>query len=417
MGEFTDRVRDFATVSNLRESVALLSELSRIDWDNEEMPDVITRLSAICENALGRLTIADRNLVRILTLDALDIHTQQMLDTVRSLKGSAPGLDVAISSVNDQADEILAAASELPNLPIRTTPKVLEKAAEQFDREASSARASISAEATSLRTEMADIYERIQQSTTNHDHLLSQLGDSINEHAAEAQNASHALLTRTSEASERMERDQTSIQEVFREFQRGRDEEFLKAQNVREQEFREQLDPVIADVESFRDQARGMLEEVAGASSAEHYARQRDSQKEAADRWRRIGVAAFVALVIAGVGIFYDAVSSSRDFSVAWLVARSGLVIPILLVATYALSQSGQHRRREEEISRVSNELMLLWPFVNRLPDEDRKSLMLNITPLYFKGGLSAQSPAEQVNFAERARDAVKARPRRSSDS
>ena len=417
MSDFIDRVRDSATVSNLRKIVALLSELSLVDWDNEEMRDVITRLSAICENALGRLTIADRNLVRIPTLHALDIHTQQMLETVQGFKGSAPSLDVAISSVNDQADAILAAASELPNLPIRTTPKVLEKAVEQFDREASSARNSISAEATSLRTEMAELDERIRQSTTDHGDLFNQLGESINERAAEAQSATDALLARTSEVSERLEREVTGTQEVFRESQRERDEEFLKSQNLREQGFREQLDPVKADVESFRDQARSMLEEVAGASSAEHYARQRDTQREAADRWRRIGVAAFVALVIAGVGIFYDAVSSSRDFSVAWLVARSGLVIPILLVATYALSQSGQHRRREEEISRVSNELMLLWPFVNRLPDEDRKSLMLEITPLYFKGGLSAQNPAEQVNMAERARDAATARLRRSSDS
>ena len=65
---------------------------------------------------------------------------------------------------------------------------------------------------------------------------------------------------------------------------------------------------------------------------------------------------------------FWQTGPAEEDFDVAWLVARTGLLGAILLFATYALRQSGQHRRREEETSRVANELQLLWPFISRLP-------------------------------------------------
>ena len=91
-----------------------------------------------------------------------------------------------------------------------------------------------------------------------------------------------------------------------------------------------------------------MLEEVAGASGAEHYAKLRDSQKENADIWRWIGVGALFILVVASSLILLDTRSTDIDFSTAWLVARSGFLFSLGIFAGYALRQSGQHRRREE---------------------------------------------------------------------
>ena len=153
-----------------------------------------------------------------------------------------------------------------------------------------------------------------------------------------------------------------------------------------------------------------MLEEVAGASMAEHYAKQRDKQNQAADRWRIIGVTALFLLVAAATGLFFDLRTTGGELSVAALIARSGVPASLLILATYALRQSGHHRQREEDVSRVSNELMLLWPFMNRLPDEERKSLMLGITPLYFKGGLSNHDAGDKVGWADKFVDRVSRR-------
>ena len=58
MSEHIDRIRHSGTVSNLRECVNLLGALPKVDWEIEEIQDLIDRLTVVTENVLGRLTIA-----------------------------------------------------------------------------------------------------------------------------------------------------------------------------------------------------------------------------------------------------------------------------------------------------------------------------------------------------------------------
>ena len=196
----------------------------------------------------------------------------------------------------------------------------------------------------------------------------------------------------------------------FQNAQAERENQFKADQEKRDREYHDRLDTTVAQVEEFRNQASSMLEEVAGASMAEHYAKQRDRQNKVADRWRMVGVAALGLLVVAALGLFLDLRANGGDLSLAELIARSGVPASLLILATYALRQSGHHRQREEDVSRVSNELMLLWPFMNRLPDEDRKSLMVEITPLCFKGGLSNHDAGDKVGWADKVVDKVSRR-------
>ena len=417
MGAFADTVRDSLALANLREARDTLRDLEAQEWSSGDTRDLVARLTTVVSSVIGRLTVADRNLVSEITLGELEEYTTAILNTAQGLQQSAPDAGMDLQSVHDQVDELLRVASELPTIPIRTTPIVLERAAEQFDRDVSSASNAISEQVNRLRSEIAEYHERVLQVATEHTDLVAQLGDSAEEKIAEVRGITESSIARIGQATERLEREVTSIQEVFRESQDERHEQFIGSQDQRNGTFRARLDPVISEVEGLKDQARGMLEEVAGASTAEHYAEQRNIQKIAADRWRKIGVGALGGLIAAAIWIFEDAGSATQDLSVVWLVARSGLVISIIFAATYTLRQSAQHRRREEQISRVANELMLLWPFMNRLPDDDRKSLMVEITPLYFKGGISDQDAVGQVGVGERALDSMRAMRRSSSDA
>lgn len=391
LSELTDRIRDSVALSNLRECKTLLDALVDTKWDDEETQHFITRASAVCQNIISRLTIADKNLVPSDKLDELEDPTEGVLDFVQSLHDSAPSGSIDTIGANQRIDELLLVATSLPVVRIRTTNEVLQRAAEQFDREASAAKSSIATGVERLRTEAEAITERIQQAANEQSDLVDQLTESMNQQVQQAESNFGALEVRTKEAVEGLEEKLTELQDGFSKSQKEREAEFERAQAERGGRFREIVDPLVAEMESYKDQAREMLEEVAGASSAAHYTQQTGAQKAAADRWRRIGAGAFVVAVLAAIWIFADASMSSHEFSVVWLVARSGLLASILLFATYALNQAGHHRRREEEMASVSNELTLLWPFINRLPDEDRKALMLQITPLYFKGGVSAQ--------------------------
>ena len=199
MSEHTDRVRDSVAVSNLRECVELLRLLSQVDWDIEEARDLITRLMAVTENVLGRLTIADRNLVPGNTIDVLEGQSERILELIKSLEDSAPSVEIDLLDGSNRIDEILATASSLPVLGIRTTNEVLEKAAGQFDREASSAQAAISREVDSLRTEMANFHQGIQEATTDFNKNLTEFSEQVDRHASEAQSTAESLLARINE--------------------------------------------------------------------------------------------------------------------------------------------------------------------------------------------------------------------------
>ena len=416
MSEHTDHITHSDAVSNLRMCVELLRALPQMDWEIEETQDLITRLTAVTRNVLGRLTIADRNLVPSNAVDDLEGPSQRILEIVKSLKDSAPSVDINLPDADNQIDEILAAASALPVLPIRTTSEVLEKAAEQFDREASSARAAISAEVDSLRTEIADFHQSIQEATTDFNNNLAEFKELVDQRAAEAQSTAESLLARIDGATERLQRDVTSIQETFRASQSRQSAEFEESQNqritdftadqeTRDREFHERLDSTIEDIERFRDEANKMLEEVAGASTAAHYVGHSQQQNKTADIWRWIGVGSLFAMALASVWVFYESSRTEQDFSFAWLIARTGLLGSILILGAYALRQSSNHRRQAENMGRLANELQLLWPFMNRLPSEHKEALLLEITPLYFRGQSSEDPRIDRQGLARKLLD------------
>lgn len=101
-------------------------------------------------------------------------------------------------------------------------------------------------------------------------------------------------------------------------------------------------------------------------------------------------------MVLSSGWVFYEYSQTEQEFSVAWLIARTGLWGSMLIFAFYALRQSGKHRQQAENAGRLANELQLLWPFMNRLPSDHKEALLLEITPLYFKGQSSEDPKIEK---------------------
>ena len=398
MSEFTDRIRDSIALSNLIVSINLAEELVNKKWDDGEINYFIRRAGTVCRNIKSRLTVVDRNLVPGNTVDQLQGPSREVLRILQELNGSEASVSRNAESDNQQIDGLLSTASALPVLPIRTTPEILQRAAEQYESDASAASKAFVAEVERLRSEMRAMEEQIQKTSSEQTDVVNELRESIKQRVDAVNETFGSLEARTNGAVEKLVQDVTSIQEEFSRSQNKRKEEFDKALGEQENVFEQQTKEKVEALKRYENQAREILEEVAGAKSAEQYAQQRDAQKLAADRWRRNGLIAVVMLAVAAIVVFSFTIIGDPEFAVSWVIARSVLFAPILLFATYALRQAGQHRRREEEMSRVSNELTLLWPFVNQLPDEDRKAIMLQITPLYFKEEYRRKSLGVVVN-------------------
>ena len=407
MSEFDGRVMGRVAESNLKEISVLLKDMDTIEWDVAEASGLVSRLKSVVMNVIGRLSLSEPYLISGQVLAELESPTQDILHAVQELKNSAPSVNLHLPSTHQWTDELLRIASALPTVPVPTTDEALTKTVSRFHSEVQLLLKTFNEDVERVSSRADEIRNRLDNASNEFHSLVSHHEASVHERTTHAASTTENLIVRATETSERLERDVTGIQEVFRESQNDRDEEFKQSQNIRNAEFQDRLNPTLEDVESYRDQARGMLEEVAGASTAEHYAKHREKQETAANLWRVIGVSALFLLVLAGGWIFFEARSEGQNLGVVWLVARSGVLGPILILSTYALRQSGQHRRREEDISRVTNELQLLWPFMNRLPEEDRQTLLKDITPLYFKGGLTAQDSTEKIGLTNRLRDVL----------
>ena len=423
MSEYSDRVRGSLVVSNLRQSETKLRGLGSRGWKYQNKIDLIDRLKVVTGHTLGRLTVPDCSLITETTLDELGPPSQELLNAIEQIQ-SLPWDDESDNThINRVADDLLRTAINLPALPFTTTPAAVEKAAEQFNREAESATNAVSEKVREVQSQLSENLNEVQSRLTailakleevseqSRDHL-AQTQQTMESQITQIQNEANSLQMQVRSATTRLEREVSNAEARFERFHSQHSQEFDLAQETRDREYHESLDSTIADIKDLRDQAQGMLEEVAGANTAEHYATQQDKQYKAADRWRRVGVIALGLLVLAAVGLFVDLRTADGDMSVVVLVGRFGVPASLVLLATYALRQSGHHRQREEDVSRVANELMLLWPFMNRLPDEDRKALLLQITPLYFKGGLSPHDSGDKIGWADRAVDIAARRNR-----
>ncbi len=412
MTEFNDRVRDSVAVANLKQANATLAQLSAMDWEHQTRVDLINRLSSVGKDTLARLS-TNRDFIAQHMLDNLENPSREFLNWINNIADTPMEDDSYWQEASNAADDLLLAASTLPSLRIRTTGEVFERATAQFDHEVQSSMSALSERLAEISSEMADTNNRIEQASTAFNEQIAQLEARASDQVAQAENSTNALLeearaTRDSllgqiqGASERLQREVTGIQEVFRDSQSERDEEFKSSQDTRYEEFHQRLNPSIVDVEDFRDQARSMLEEVAGAGTAEHYVGHSQQQNKTANIWRWIGVSALFVMALASVWVFYESSRTAQDFSFAWLIARTGLLGSILIFAAYALRQSSHHRRQAENMGRLANELQLLWPFMNRLPSEHREALLLEITPLYFRGESSDDPRIDSQGLASR---------------
>ena len=389
-----DEIQNSATVTQLKECKRILNDLGNVPWDSHEVRDYMHRADVVVADVYERLTIVDPHLIPRSVLQSLQYRTQEILSALQSAESSGAAVHLNISNVNAQLDQFITEAAVLPIIPVSTEGEALEKAAEQFSRTATQAKKDIAKAIDDAKAQFEGITGQITEKGNEFDSVSAGHKSSFDARSADFEARMQELINRTNAATERIEREVTSIQETFRKSQGSRDEEFQQTRGSRDEEFHSRLDDTVAQVESFRDQARSVLRRLPGQARRCTIRTIGMHKERRPDRWRWIGIGALILTFLAAVGIFVDSRSLGGELSLVWALARTGVLAVSGASAAYILRQSGQHRRREEEMSRVANELLLLGPFLNRLEDTDRQVLLKEITPLYFRGGLPAQNPA-----------------------
>ena len=464
MTDFTDRIRAsdaLVHVSRAKEQAEQLTEETAAGTLERQY---IERIQVSVAHVTGRLTITDARLIPIETLNHVASQGSRLVEALD--RYIAERAQPHLFAANDIVDELLVAARELPPIPLRSAPAVLQKAADAFAAELGSltdkltllardvdtrleqADQDLSAHADRIESELASVQTRAQELGQQIEARVSEFTQQIEARASALTQQIEARATQseqqieattlsatsdferraseiegqTAEATERLQRDISNTQENFRQAQDARGNEFQSAQNQHSERFAAQIneqeqkfDATLVEQRDQGQQTLDMLREmeaearkirqlVAGVGTGGQYAEEHESQRRTADRWRVWGILVLLLTFATGVWIFLDAPDQAEPL--AQSVGRSlrgfALVVTAGVAATYLLRQSGHHRQREEDSIRLANELTVLWPFIDGLPPDQRNALLSDLAPRYFRGGLRLHDPADEVGFFDR---------------
>jgi hypothetical protein len=121
---------------------------------------------------------------------------------------------------------------------------------------------------------------------------------------------------------------------------------------------------------------------VTNAATAGFFQNEANEQKDAANTWRRVGVAVLFVLVVVGA---MELVFGASTPSLKHTAARLPIAVAGAALATYCLRESGQHRRQERLLRRREVDVSSIAAYLENIDDEaDRERLKVEFAEFLF---------------------------------
>ncbi|MBT0995466.1 hypothetical protein KIN34_14360 [Cellulomonas sp. DKR-3] len=126
----------------------------------------------------------------------------------------------------------------------------------------------------------------------------------------------------------------------------------------------------------YEAKSRKVLEAVGVNSTATNFGGYAEEQRTAANQWRRVAAAVFLA---AGVWFIASSFPWFTGEASMWesALARLGVTAAVAGVGLYAARESSQHRRQERRAKQVQLVLTALEPFIANLDAEEQDKLRI----------------------------------------
>ena len=165
-------------------------------------------------------------------------------------------------------------------------------------------------------------------------------------------------------------------------------------------EITERFNAEFDELEKKGTAASHALNLVAGEALGRQYETERSFQTRRSNLWTIGGFVVLAALVAFGVLLFstYGDISST-SFSDATnrFLRQSPLLGALIATTTLVFRRAAYHRGREERAKRIADELSMLWPFIDRLSDDQQNAVLYMIAPRYFPGGTASVQTLDDV--------------------
>ena len=289
MSQNLDRIHQSDATKNLRLAESELDKQVKRDWTLHVTKLVVARLRAVVSDVVRRLTSTDPLLIPEQLLSEMDDASVEFLNIVQSMEDLELDEEVDIDEHDRVADRLLLVASGLPPLRLLLGVEEIRKAADQFRRETNASLIPVKEELgqalsqlESVRKQTDGFTEEItrkqEESKAEADRLLETFREEvrgeaqgfINQANESLSHAQDAIQVATS-AKDNVAQELEQAHSIFADLRDRHAREFSEVEAYRDIQHKEQTDRILGEIDQLKQQARSMLQEVAGAAWAEHY--------------------------------------------------------------------------------------------------------------------------------------------------
>lgn len=389
----------FTTIGNLRTHLDAAEEhLATTDLQEQH-----ARLTQVADYIERALKSAEPSLTSKAALDALNTSVQRAANEVQAFVNTKQ--KPSLVNANNQADAALQQVATL-NVPL------------------------VPADVEGLRDDVANFRKSAGQHLRNLEKSFAATEKSLNQKSEQAQQGIsqtslqiQAKLAEVESEKKALETLRTQLQGQFSEAQDRRSKEFNEAVSERTKQFQElvsetrgtleeQLEALTEKAGEYLEdleQRRLEVQEVVGAIGADAlssgFSKAAIDEEGAADLWRWIGVGLFTAAIGAAALLFGPLHQATELMQIG---AKAVVVIPLVGLGTYALKESGKHRRVQWRNRRLAIELASIDPYLALFEDGERNTVKKALVERWFAqpespGKDEEYSPSALVRIVEQA--------------
>ena len=298
-----------------------------------------------------------------------------------------------LRQLNQQLDVLLDAFSGWTVPRISATGEQLREAATSYRRSVAQLLKSIEGEGKDVQTEFAGLRGEFEQFRASQVALdaerkaqVEQLQASLDAQLADLKNTINSQKARLDTAiaefqKQFSENEAQRLKAATDTINQARDSLTQTANSTIEQ-LRSEADSFIADLGQKKEAAEKLLDAVGAAALGGGYSKYARAQGWMAWGWAAFAILTLVAVTVAGIWILQtigDHAFTLQDF---WI--RLVIVVPLLAISGYAITQSGKHRDNERRAKKAALELAALGPYIALVSPTEQEKIRVAMVEKFF---------------------------------
>jgi hypothetical protein len=377
----------------IHQAVGAVTEFVRgIDLTNLplDVVDAISRIIIALEKATTLLETADATLISYQLLDTLNKH----INAIKAeLSAYITNHNVGhVTNANNNTDTLLDIMSRL--LLVRTEADIsaIINTASVFRETARNLMSTLTCESENTKKiikenmdNVSALSTQVEQLRTNIDQQKPRLDTAITEFQRQFSEAEdrrrQTFEATTKKLADDISKTQLELKQSIEKFTSKTEDDAKK---------------LVEEIDEKRKDAIELLHVIGNIGLTGNYKMEANSEKQSADVFRWISLAAMV-LIVLGVG---STLWTALKPDALWqpVMLRIGITIALAIPAAYAARESERHRQLERHYRRMELELASVDTYLGKLPDNIKNDLKAKLADQFFgRTGIDTKTEQDKI--------------------